>query len=455
MQLLDRLYSLETTEPEDRNILRSYLPYRSKAERSKSGLFDYQFVAGKVLCAFLKKSPKKRFKFETFRANCSAAIANRLTNDRVLEHIETMYFGDNAILGVSPEFLLLHSHSKGNPSSIYLSSIFSSFFAGRPQTGPLETNVNFLERFFLDELRSNLEDERPESNEAPYLPFLAAAFTEDLDFLAKNSDYLLSQFNSFLELYNFLYCAQLALNIRQIRGGTPSSKELYFILDTEKASQERARVRSFGYTGLETSSGNLFPILSLLEHLNGLDSGSIRQPLWAFANAISDASAEEQQRVRKALQAFGARFIEEKFFERHREAMYAKLQHNDVLDVLNGLVECSVAQFDPEKCTPTKRNVFKAYKKSLDRHIGRHFIQSRGRAGRVLVMNQDFLMLLTNLAVGSEEQVRFQELLRRFERRGVYFDKQSQQTLISFFERVGNVERMSDSGDAVYVRSTI
>jgi len=60
MDLLERLYALETTPPEERNILRSYLPYRSKALRSKSGLFDYQFVAGKVLCAFLGKSLAKR-----------------------------------------------------------------------------------------------------------------------------------------------------------------------------------------------------------------------------------------------------------------------------------------------------------------------------------------------------------------------------------------------------------
>ncbi|MFA0643989.1 DNA phosphorothioation-dependent restriction protein DptG, partial [Vibrio cyclitrophicus] len=32
---------------------------------------------------------------------------------------------------------------------------------------------------------------------------------------------------------------------------------------------------------------------------------------------------------------------------------------------------------------------------------------------------------------------------------------QTEQELIKFYERIGNVERMSDSGDAVYVRKTI
>ena len=64
-------------------------------------------------------------------------------------------------------------------------------------------------------------------------------------------------------------------------------------------------------------------------------------------------------------------------------------------------------------------------------------------------------MLLTNLAIGELDRLRFNELIKAFESVGVYFDKQSQQALIEFYERIGNVERMSDSGDAVYVNKTI
>jgi DNA phosphorothioation-dependent restriction protein DptG len=86
----------------------------------------------------------------------------------------------------------------------------------------------------------------------------------------------------------------------------------------------------------------------------------------------------------------------------------------------------------------------------------KHFIQNRGRAGRVLVFNQDYILMLTNLAIGGErDQLRFHELIQEFESRGVFFDKQSQKVLVDFYERIGNVQRMSDSGDAVYVRKTV
>lgn len=82
-------------------------------------------------------------------------------------------------------------------------------------------------------------------------------------------------------------------------------------------------------------------------------------------------------------------------------------------------------------------------------------MQARGRSGRVLVLTQDHIILLTNLVVGKEEKLRFHELIIGLQQRGIFVDKHTEQELIKFYERIGNVERMSDSGDAVYVRKTI
>jgi DNA phosphorothioation-dependent restriction protein DptG len=100
-------------------------------------------------------------------------------------------------------------------------------------------------------------------------------------------------------------------------------------------------------------------------------------------------------------------------------------------------------------------NINKRYVVEIEKALATHFIQSRGRSGRVLVLNQDFIILLTNLVVGEKDKLRFHELITEFKLRGVSVDKQTEQELIKFYERIGNVERMSDSGDAVYVRKTI
>ena len=64
-------------------------------------------------------------------------------------------------------------------------------------------------------------------------------------------------------------------------------------------------------------------------------------------------------------------------------------------------------------------------------------------------------MLLTNLVIGSREKLRLYEVLKELELRGIFFDKESQKALVEFYERLGNVEKMSDSGDAIYVKKTI
>ncbi|MNE64831.1 hypothetical protein D3C80_1602660 [compost metagenome] len=71
------------------------------------------------------------------------------------------------------------------------------------------------------------------------------------------------------------------------------------------------------------------------------------------------------------------------------------------------------------------------------------------------MLNQDQLLLLTNLTIGKADKLRLHDLRKGFELRGFYLDNQSLQQLVSFYERMGNVERMSDSGDAVYVRKTL
>jgi DNA phosphorothioation-dependent restriction protein DptG len=106
--------------------------------------------------------------------------------------------------------------------------------------------------------------------------------------------------------------------------------------------------------------------------------------------------------------------------------------------------------------TKTERaSVNKKYIKELETQIAADFIQSRGRSGKVLILNQDHLLLLTNLAIGTNSKLRLHELIVEFERRGFYVDNQTKQALVAFYERMGNVERMSDSGDAVYVLKTI
>ncbi|WP_422410176.1 MULTISPECIES: DNA phosphorothioation-dependent restriction protein DptG [unclassified Endozoicomonas] len=430
------------------NNLSNYLPIRSK-----KNVLNYDTVAGNVLGLLLGKK-LHGFDPAEFEETCLDELASKLSDESILEHFKNIYFQNNALLKVSPEFLLLGRQGAESKASAHLSEIFRNFLTQQDLSCKDISKANFIEKIFWEVMQRYLKPVRQEaSNVEPYLPYIADLFAKDIQFLNSKPEYLLSHLESFLELYNFIYCSQLALNIKNFKFDVPKKRPLYFILDTEKASQERTHIQDDGYQHLFSSFGTIFPTLSMLENINKAGKEGRKGkvvPLWQYTQALeSDVFSAEEVAV--ALQRFASNFQEKrKIKARDAAELTPKAQ-------LNQLFRYALDQFDIKRydTDASRHEIRDAYQKQFVEHIGKHFIQSRGRSGRVLVINQDFLLLLTNIAIGDNRQLRFQELLQEFRQRGVYFDKQSEQALIAFYERVGNVDRMSDSGDAVYVRSTI
>jgi DNA phosphorothioation-dependent restriction protein DptG len=188
-------------------------------------------------------------------------------------------------------------------------------------------------------------------------------------------------------------------------------------------------------------SNFLFPILSALEVLQ---VGDKKRPLWQIYMDVLQSPVKDE--VLEKLKEYLGKFIEDRKLKSRSRA-------ETIEQVFRQLEDVSIEQFEDKKTE--RASVNKKYVKELEEKICSDFIQSRGRSGRVLVLNQDYLLLLTNLSIGVRPKLRLHELLIEFEQRGFYVDNQTKQALVAFYERMGNVERMSDSGDAVYVLKTV
>jgi len=418
-----------------------YFPIRTK---DRTDIFDWDSVLGHVVKTSYRKSLKTD-DLDEFKSKCEAAFLDKLDESEFWPVLEQMYFQGNELYKIAPEFLLFKTQKQsGSTPNARLGNMFASlldtfFFADKPAT-----KLNFLEQQLFDELNNNLISQADKKakkglNEAPYLPFMAAHFQDDLRFLGRRPKYLLSVFKEFLKLYSHLYTAQLALNLRDWRSGEPQPKPNYFILDSEKASDERSLIKAHGHGQLFKALASIFPYIAMNDSLQSSENKT--QPLWALAQDIAGntGSAELLNRYAAA-------------FKENRKLDIELQQSADPLDALSDLLKLAAGQFARGE---TRHEINTLYVRSIESELCSHFIQRRGRAGQVLVFNQDYLILLTNLAIGEQDKLRFHELIKAFESRGVFFDKQSQQVLIEFYERIGNVERMSDSGDAVYVSKTI
>ncbi|EPL3991826.1 DNA phosphorothioation-dependent restriction protein DptG [Providencia stuartii] len=440
------MYPIATTLKVGNNQLDSYLPIRNK-----NNDINWQIVTGLVLSYALKRKIEA-YAPEQFRDDCKTHLQGLLDEPNFWSVLERMYFSSKDIFRVSPLFLLFHAQFIGEKISTCsktdqrLGTLFANLMGDFSLSYPIQDKLNFIEQQILNKLDEKVEplEKSPFAEEQPYLPYMVMCFQDDLAFLAEHPQYLLQELTNTLRLYAFSWCAQLALNLDNWQNGEPKSKSLFFILDSEKASSEREKVKRYGYKLFASQSEKLFPILSALEVLQW-EKGKKKRPLWQIYQESLNYS-ESSSQVLNNLNVYLQEFIKERGLEPREQATNLECAFKQLLSV-------ALEQFQGKKSD--RATVNRKYVNELENQICADFIQVRGRAGKVLVLNQDRLLLLTNLTIGKNDKLRLHELLRGFEQRGFYLDNQSEQALVAFYERMGNVERMSDSGDAVYVRKTV
>ena len=436
-----KLPQIEDKVP-NKNLLKSYVPIRTQGND-----FNWASVIRIVLSALLGKK-LNNYSYETYKQDCQTSFMSKIDEEEFWKTIENMYFADNRILSISPEFSLLKNDDEENKqANIRMASLFINML-GNYRIEKVEINLNFIEQELLNVLNEKINISKSfaeDVNEYPYIPYLAKCFRDDLKFLASHPKYMLQQIEAFLGFYAFTYIAQLSLALPDwISGEEPVAKPLYFIMDHEKASSERTHIRKHGYKLFKDFSYKIFPMLSLLEILQP-NPKVLKIPLWKLSANIKNSSYPNLELLMKR---FAIAFRAKRNLE-----MTLPEGELDAIGWLEYALKLSEEQF---KDTTTERpDIIRRYVNDLEKKIASEFTQLRGRAGRVLILNQDRIILLTNIVIGNNSKVRFQELLIGFQQRGVFVDRQTEQELIKFYERIGNVERMSDSGDAVYVRKTI
>lgn len=89
----------------------------------------------------------------------------------------------------------------------------------------------------------------------------------------------------------------------------------------------------------------------------------------------------------------------QEFIEKRELSASKYTQAVTLEEAFKQLLTVAVEQFQDKKSD--RATVNRKYINELETQICTDFIQVRGRAGKVLVLNQDRLLLLTNLTVGK------------------------------------------------------
>ncbi|MEA2027468.1 MAG: DNA phosphorothioation-dependent restriction protein DptG [Campylobacterota bacterium] len=439
--MIDKLQQIDDKVIGDRNLTPStFYPFSNK-DTSPHLTYDLQAIIGLLVSHINHTTLPKSFEYNNFKESCLAIFEAQLTDPSAKDILEAVFFPSDSIPLIS--LVLFQAYSADNKSQKVFNVIFKRMLKQNSTKINFDSKLNFLEERIVNQFKELLIKSDEEVSSSSYLPYMDELFTQDIEFLAGHTHYFTQHAQKFLSLYLFLYASQLALNLNPNSTifKKPKSHPLYFILNYEKASAERKHLVNEGYQNLYDHAKYLFPYLSFLETLINI-SGNLDLRFYDFFSQF-----EENKETIEALEAF------EQQFRQQRNLSQKAVKYSTLEEALKNLLDSVMEQFQDPK---TSRNsIFEKYRRVFERQIADPFVQGRQRFGKVLVFEQDTIILLTNIAIAKEKQMRFQDLLVEFEKRGIYFDQQSRIALIELYERVGNIDKKSDSGDAVYVKTTL
>jgi len=442
--MIDRLEAIEIDNIKDKNLLGNFYPLSSKDSSSQT-IFDSKAILGLLIGHISKQKIQKKFTIESFKEHCKKSLENKLSDKKYIDIICKLYFDSEIYLTLSSlMYQIYQSNSQKDKSKIAFEMIFRPLLKNTTFNIETTKNLNFIEKHILDSFYFHYNENKKSDTiiENSYLEFLENNFKKDFLFLLGTKEYFLENIDRFIKFYIFIYSSQLALNLKPYFLEQPKARELYFILNTETTSQERKKLVNHSYKTLLDKVGYLFPYLSALEMLKNL-SGKKDLRLYQLLNLI-----ENSEENAKIIDKFTNKFQEKRKIEKK------ELNSQNINEALNSFLDSNYQEFFDK--ANSKHTVFRKYKNAFEKQIAKDFIQSRGRFGKVCVLDQEMVLFITNLSIGQDRDcLHFEELLQEFEQRGVYFDHKSKEALLALFERVENIERKSDSGDSIYVYKTV
>jgi DNA phosphorothioation-dependent restriction protein DptG len=415
------------------NVAGKFLPIGTKGPKEHKLDWDrvYQSLIEDLFQLSLGKRDRESLKDEVLKS-----FRNSRDTRELVDVFDELYLSSNNLSRITPLAYLVSNQETLSTRTKTMITIVQGLLTSSLSTKSISSGNNPLESLLIDKIQDLCEPKTFDKDRLTYLPFLADAFSKDIKALAQSPSYLLSELEGFINIYTFLYLTQLTIHlcIPDNRYKKPTARPLYFILETEKASKERHECNQYGYDYLFSKTRgialNLFPCLGYLSRL-------AKEPSWMLINYHNNFIPK----VNQFNQCIGQLFHE---VYRHKDSLQAAVNYGITLQtqIFN---------------KTTRKDVNKKVVEVFEKVFSAEFITDRKSAGTYFVLNSNMLLLLTNLVISgsSENKLLIDDVIEGFKERGIWLDIKSKKALLKFYENVGNIEKLSDSGDAVYVKTTI
>ncbi len=319
---------------------------------------------------------------------------------------------------------------------------------------------NIFEQAFIDVAEKITEDSEAIGEPTPIRPYigdLSQSFQQDLTAWLRDehdspSNWLQSARDLF-SLHFMNYYLQLSVNLRkefhQLKDETstfiPEIEDIYFGLWNETASQDRRFTQEYRQRDGDGIERDIYDSWGRLTALS-LIAKTVQESEYEDtkkAYTLSEASKLPDDIKRQCVNK-----MEDHFQESDR------LQDSDIITSARRLtagIKYHYEQKPSSNQTPITAGL------NVIRQLGdgkeRKYWKTQRGIGPTLRLNQAALRFLARLFILAEDDMHYDMFIQYLKNRGIFLDSESQSVALKELENMGMIDRQSDSGGAVYVRT--
>ena len=275
----------------------------------------------------------------------------------------------------------------------------------------------------------------------PAFPYVQEMFRQDLEFLLDNREFLMSHINLFLAYYYFYAVSQFTLKLNQFEKMNPTQPtKIFYNVDWENSNRNRPAVTK-GFKTITESARRLLIHINTLEQLNiMLGCRNLH-----YVDLLDKYESLDESDQKQFIQDFNEWIIE------YSDVAVGSMEGIEHVESFEDCIHLLHNQIIKAYEKPSMQGGTSRYALSLT-EIGRlYFLKTRGSLGHTLNVTQDFLLLLTAVSV-KHQKISLNQLFVEYEKRGIFFDRYSRDSIIELLNKLNLIEKKSDSGDAQYVK---